>query len=173
MNFKPAFSLSSLILIKRLFSSPSLSAIRVVSSAYLRLLIFLLAILIPACDSSSPAFHMMYSAYMLSKQWHISDNIQPWCTSLPILNQFIVSCPVLTVVSCPAYRFLSKQIKWSGTPISLRIFHSLLWSTQSKALVKSTKKKQMVFFLEFLCLFYDPTDVGNLTFGSSVFSKSS
>ena len=29
------------------------------------------------------------------------------------------------------------------------------------------------FFLEFLCLFYDPTDVGNLTFGSSVFSKSS
>ena len=37
-------------------------AIRVVSSAYLRLLIFLLAILIPACASSSPAFLMMYSA---------------------------------------------------------------------------------------------------------------
>ena len=37
----------------------SLSAIRVVSSAYLRLLIFLLAILIPACVSSSPAFLMM------------------------------------------------------------------------------------------------------------------
>ena len=33
-----------------------LSAIRVVSSAYLSLLIFLLAILIPACASSSPAF---------------------------------------------------------------------------------------------------------------------
>ena len=40
------------------FSSSSLSAIRVVSSAYLRLLIFLLVILIPACASSSPAFHM-------------------------------------------------------------------------------------------------------------------
>ena len=39
-----------------------LSAIRVVSSVYLRLLIFLLAILFPACASSSPAFHMMYSA---------------------------------------------------------------------------------------------------------------
>ena len=37
------------------------------SSAYLRLLIFLLAILIPACASSSPAFLMMYSAY-LNKQ---------------------------------------------------------------------------------------------------------
>ena len=33
------------------------------SSAYLRLLIFLLAILIAACASSSPAFLMMYSAY--------------------------------------------------------------------------------------------------------------
>ena len=47
LSFKPAFSLSSFTLIKRLFSSSSLSAIRVVSSAYLRLLIFLSAILIP------------------------------------------------------------------------------------------------------------------------------
>ena len=53
--FKPAFSLSSFTLIKRLFSSSSLPAIRVVSSAYLRLLIFLPAIFIPACDSFSPA----------------------------------------------------------------------------------------------------------------------
>ena len=28
-------------------------------------------------------------------------------------------------------------------------------------------------FLEFLCFFYDPTDVGNLISGSSAFSKSS
>ena len=34
----------------------------------LRLLIFLLAILIPACASSSPAFLMMYSAYKLNKR---------------------------------------------------------------------------------------------------------
>ena len=53
---------STFTFIKRLFSSSSLSAIRVVSSAYLRLLIFLPAILIPACVSSSPAFLMMYSA---------------------------------------------------------------------------------------------------------------
>ena len=51
-----------------LFSSCSLSAIRVVSSAYLRLLIFLQAILIPACASSSPAFLMMYSEFKLNKQ---------------------------------------------------------------------------------------------------------
>ena len=61
LSFKPAFSLSSFTFTKRLFSS-SLSAIRVVSSAYLRLLLFLPAILIPACASSSPAFLMMYSA---------------------------------------------------------------------------------------------------------------
>jgi len=54
LSFKPTFSLSSFI--KRLFSSSSLSAIRVVSSAYLRLLIFLLAILIPACASCSLTF---------------------------------------------------------------------------------------------------------------------
>ena len=56
LSFKPTFSLSSFTFIKRLFSPSSLSAIRVVSSAYLRLLIFLLAILIPACASSSPAY---------------------------------------------------------------------------------------------------------------------
>ena len=54
--------LSSFTFIKRLFSSSSVSAIRVMSSAYLKLSIFLLAILIPACASSSPAFLMMYSA---------------------------------------------------------------------------------------------------------------
>ena len=60
LSFKAAFSLSSFTFIRRLFSFSSLSAIRVVSSAYLRLLIFLPAILIPACDSSRLAFHMMY-----------------------------------------------------------------------------------------------------------------
>ena len=62
LSFKPAFSLSSFTFIKRPFSS-LLSAVRVVSCAYLRLLIFLPAILIPACALSSPAFHMMYSIY--------------------------------------------------------------------------------------------------------------
>ena len=99
-----------------------------VSSAYMRLLIFLPAILIPACASSSPAFHMIYSAYKLNKQ---SDNIQSWRTPFPIWNQSLVPHPVLTVASWLAHRFLRKQVRWSDIPISLRIFHSLLWSTQS------------------------------------------
>ena len=122
LSFKPTFLLSSFTFIKKLFSS-SLSAIRVVSSAYLRLLIFLLEILIPACVSSSPAFRMMYSAYKLNKQ---SDNIQPWCTPFPVGNQSVAPCPILTFASWPAYRFLRRQVRWSGIPISLRIFHTLL-----------------------------------------------
>ena len=62
LNFKPAFSLSSFTFIRKLFGSSLLSAIKVVSCAYLRLLIFVLAILILACKSSSLAFHLMHSA---------------------------------------------------------------------------------------------------------------
>ena len=115
LSFKPGFSLSSYTFIKRLFSSSSLSAISMVSSAYLRSLIFLPTVLIPACASSSLSFHTMYSAYKLNKQ---SDNIQPRCTPYPILNQSIVPSLVLTAPSWPAYRFLRRQGRWSGIPIS-------------------------------------------------------
>ena len=80
LSFKSTFSLSSFTFIKRLFSS-SLSAIRMVPSVYMRLRIFLLAILILACASSSPAFHLMYSAFKLNKQ---GDNIQPRHTPLSL-----------------------------------------------------------------------------------------
>ena len=69
LSFKPTFSLSSLTFIKRILSYSSLSAIRVVSSAYLRLLIFLLAILIPACASTSLAFLMMYYHLLKMEIW--------------------------------------------------------------------------------------------------------
>ena len=58
-------SLSSFTFIERPFNSSSLSAIMLVSSVYLRLLMFLPAILIPTCASSSVAFQMMYSAQKL------------------------------------------------------------------------------------------------------------
>ena len=96
LSFKPAFSLSSFTFIKRLFSSSLLSAIKVVSSVYLRLLIFLPEILIPACASSNLAFHLMHSAYKLNKQ---SDNIQPWHTPFPIWNKSVVPYLVLTIAS--------------------------------------------------------------------------
>ena len=148
----------------KIFSSSSLSAIRVVSSAYLRLLIFLPAILIPACASSSLVFRMMYSAYKLNKQ---GDNIQPWCTPFPIWNQSVVLCLVLTVASWPAYRFLRRQVRWSGIPISLRIFQFVVIHTVKGFGVVNKGD----VFLEFSCSFYDPTDVGNSISDSSAFCK--
>ena len=62
VEFLPTCSLSSFTFIKRLFSSSSLSALSVVSSGCLRLLIFLLAILIPAYASSRSDFHIINSA---------------------------------------------------------------------------------------------------------------
>ena len=163
LSFKPTFSLSSFTFIKRLFSS-SLSVIRVVSSVYVRLLIGLPAVLIPACASSSLAFHTMYSAYELNK-----DNIQPWCT-FPIWNQSVVPCPVLTVASWPAYKFLRRQVRRSGIPISWRIFQFAVIHTVKAFDV--VNKAELDAFLEFSCFFYDPVDLGNLISGSSAFSKS-
>ena len=168
LSLKPTFSLSSFTFIKRLFSSSLLSVRMVVSSAYLRLSIFLLAVLIPAWASSSPAFLMMHSAYKLNKQ---GDNIQPWHTAFPIWNQSVVPCPVLTVASWPAYRFLKRQVRWSGIPISFRIFKLVVVLT-----VKSfgiVNKTEVDIFLELSSFFCDPTNDGNLTSGSSAFSKTS
>ena len=107
LSFKPTLSLSSFTFIKRLFSSSSLSAIRVVSSAYLRLLIFLPEILIPACASSRPAFLMIYSAYNSNKQGD-----KTWHTLFPIWNQSVV--PVLTVASftCIQVSQEAGQVVW-------------------------------------------------------------
>ena len=101
------------------------------TSTYLRLLMFLPPILIPACNSSSPAFLMMCSAYRLIKQ---GDSRQLCHTPFSVLNQSVVPYRVLTVACWPAYRFLRGQVRRSGILISLRAFHGLLWSTQSKAL---------------------------------------
>ena len=157
---------SPLSLSSRLFSF-SVSAIRVVSSAYLRLLIFLLAILVPACASSRAAFLMRHCAYKLNKQ---GDNIQPWSTPFPIWNQSVVTGPVLTVASWPAYRLLRRQVRWSGISISLRIFHSLLWFTSQR--LWHSQLSRSGYFSGTLLLSWWSNDAGNLISGSSVFYKS-
>ena len=105
---------------------------------------------------------MMYSAYKLNKQ---SDSIQPWCTPFPIWNQSVVPYLVLTVSSWTAYRFLRRQVRWSGIPIHFVLIHTV----KGFSIVNET---EVDVFLEFSCFFYDPTDVGNLLSGSSAFSKS-
>ena len=76
----------SSFMLKKLFSSSSLSAIRLALSAYLRLLILLLATLNPACASSSQAFCMMYFAYQLNK-W--GNKIQPLRTPFSVWTNLL------------------------------------------------------------------------------------
>ena len=111
----------------------------------------------------------MYSAFKLNKQ---GDNIQPWRTPFPIWNQSVVPRPVRAVASWPTYRLLRRRIRGSGIPMSWRIFQSLLWSTQSKALALF-HKAEIDVFLELCCFFDDTVDVDNLISGSSAFSKTS
>ena len=65
---------------------------------------------------------MIYSACKLNKQ---DSNMQPWGTPFPIWYQSTVPLLVLIFASWPAYRFLRRHVRWSGIPISLRIFHRI------------------------------------------------
>ena len=167
LSFKPTFSFSSFTFLKRLFSSSSLSVIRVVSSAYLRLLIFFPAILIPACASSSKAFHMMYSAYKLNK---LGDNTTLTYYSFPNLEP--VHCSISGSNCCflTCNRFLRRQVRWSGFPNLFKNFPVCCDPHKSSGIVNKT---EVDVFLELSCCFDDPVDVGHLISGSSAFSKSS
>ena len=129
LSFKLAFPLSSFTFIKRLFSFFLLSAIKVVCiwgywyfswQSWFQLV-------------HHPAQNFTWCTLdMLNKQ---GENIQPWNTPFPIWNQSVFPCPVLTVASWPPYRFLRRQVRWSGIPITWRIFqfvviHTKVWHSQ-------------------------------------------
>ena len=108
LSFKPTFSLSFFTFIKGLFSSCLLSAVRVVSSAYLRLLIFLLAILIPTCASSCFTwFHPNFYFHLKHLLWapgltipsgyliRISKWTWPKPVLLPVLSNLFNSASIL------------------------------------------------------------------------------
>ena len=89
------------------------------------------------CDSSSPAFHMIYSAYNLNQQ---GGNIQPWHTPFPMLNQSAVPCLLLTVAFWLTYWFLRRKVRCSDILISLRIFHFVMIHTVKGFTVVNEKK---------------------------------
>ena len=80
-----------------------------------------------------PVLHYLLEFVQTHVHWVQPSNHLILCQPFLIQNQSFVPCPVVTVASWPAYRFLKRQVRWSGIPISFRIFHSLLWMTQSKA----------------------------------------
>ena len=86
------------------------------------------------------------------------------------ISLFVAPCPVLTVASWPAYRFLRRQVRWSDIPISLRIFQFVVIHTVKGFGIVS--KAEVDVFLELSCFFNDPADVGNFISGSSAFYKS-
>ena len=61
--------------------------------------------------------------------------------------------------------FLRRQVRWSGIPISFRIFQFVV--------IHRVNKAEIDVFLELSCFFNDPVDVGSLISGSSAFSKTS
>ena len=110
----------------------------------------------------------MYSAYKLSKQ---GNKLHPWRTPFPIWNQSLVRCPILTVASWPAYRFLRRQVRWSGIPLSKNFPQFVVIHPVKGFGIVS--EAEVDVYLEFFCLLYHPMNVGNLISGSSAFSKSS
>ena len=122
--------------------------------------------LIPSCASSSPEFHIMYSTYELNIP---GDNMQPWCMPFPLWNQSVVTCPVPTVASWPAYKFFRRWVRRSGIPISWRIFQFVVIHTVRGFGI--INKAKVNIFLETSFFFYDPVDVDNLISASSAFSK--
>ena len=128
----------------------------------------------PACPSSTSG---VYSNLCPLTRWcHpiISSSVIPFSSclqSFPALGSFQMSqffpCPVLTVASWPAYRFLRRQVNWSGIPISLRIFQFVVIHTVKGFDV--VNKAEIDVFLELSCFFNDPEDVGNLISGSLPF----
>ena len=67
------------------------------------------------------------------------------------------------------YRFLKRQARWSGIPISFRIFQFVVIHTVKGFGI--VIKAEIGVFLELSCFFHDLADVGNLISGSSAFSK--
>ena len=163
LSFKLTFSFSSFIFIKRLFSSSLLSAIRVVSSPYLRLLLFLLSILIPACNSSRPAFHMMCSAYKLNEE---SDN-EHSCTPFSILNQSVVPYRVLTCfLTCIQVSQETGKMIWYSDLFKTFPHFVMIHPVRGFSVVNETGRyfSGMPFY---------PINVGNLISGFSALSKPS
>ena len=127
---------------------------------------FLSPILIPPCYSSSPAFLMMCSAYSLNKQ---GDRRQPYRTPFSILNQSVVPYGVLTA-ACIQVSQETGEMVWCSHLFKSFPQFVMIHTVQGFSVVNEI---EVDVLLEFPCLLYDPTNVGNLVSDFSSFSKPS
>ena len=151
LSFKPAFSLSPFTFIKRLFSS-SLSAIRVVSSAYLRLLILLLEI---------SWFQLLFQLELATAKTslvtqmvkHLPTMWETWVQSLG--REGLLEKEMATHSSILAWK-----IPWTEEPGGLqsmglqRVGHDWGTSLHSKNKMKETQPQQYVLIFWWCPKFY-------------------
>ena len=90
------------------------------------------------------------------------------CHSQSWTNQ-LFQTGFLTIASWPKYRFLRRQVRWSGIPNS-KSFPVCYDPHKGFSIVDET---EVDVFLEFPCFLYDPVNVGNLISGSFSFSAPS
>ena len=154
LSFKSGFSLSFLTS-KELFIETLLSAIIVLSFLYLRLLVFLLAILIPVCHSSSPTFDSLYSAYKLTKQ---DDNT----ILVVLLSQFWASLLVyvlfLLLLLEPHTGFSGENVSWYSHLLKNFPQFVMIYTVKDFSIVNEA---EVDVFMEFPCCLYVPVNVGN------------
>ena len=114
------------------------------------------AVLITACG---PARYFtgcaLYRSYISRMTMYSFLNFQPVCFSMSG-----------SVASWPAYRFLKREIKWPGIPISKKFPQFIVIHTVKGFNV--VDKTEVDVFLELPCILHDPMNVGNLISGSSL-----
>ena len=112
---------------------------------------FLPAILIPACVSSSPAFLMMYFDYKLSKQ---GDNIQPWHNSFSNLEPVCCSTAISNCWRIPISQEAGQVVWYSQV---FKNFPQFVVIHTVKGF-GGVNKAEIDVFLELTCFFDDPMD---------------
>ena len=128
---------------------------------------FLLPILISACNLSIPAFLMMCSAYRLSKQ---ADSRKPCHIPFSIWNQSVVPYRVLTAAFWPSCRFLRRQVRWFGYSHSFKSFSHcvMIHTVKGFSVVNET---EVDFFSGVPLLSLWSSECWQFDSGSSAFSK--
>ena len=72
--------------------------------------------------------------------------------SFPNWNQSVVPCLILTVASWPPFRFLRRQVRWSGIPIAFRNFQFVMIHTVKGLDIVSKAEINVFLELSFLMI---------------------
>ena len=163
-SLKPALSFSSFTLIKRVFSSSLPSAIRVLSSAFLRLLMFLPPFWILACNSSSQEFLMMCSAYRLNRKVDSRELSQYSFLNLEPISCSIKGSNCFFLIHIQVSQETGKMVWYSHISKSFPQFF-MIHTVKGLSEVYETEV-DFFFPLKFSCFLYNPANVGNFISGS-------